>query len=276
MLPFSFSESLAWRRLKLPAAAAYTPERGRLLAALDDYLRGGGFPEVLAQPREADRRKTLHAYYQTVFYRDLLDRHGARARHVLEPMMRQVLEDYALPFSVSAFGRRLAAAGLPGSKRTIANCLRHLEEVFFVSSIEKFSYAPRRRLMNPRKVYLVDTGFGLLGGAFLEKRGALLENAVAVELLRRQRRAFYFRERRECDFILQEGTKASEAWQVCWELTRSNEEREIGGLLEAMESLGLRRGGILTYDQQETRRVRGRRIRVVPAWRWLLDLAGPV
>ncbi|MEK7270810.1 MAG: ATP-binding protein [Planctomycetota bacterium] len=274
LLPFSLREVLARRGLALDRAAWHTPERGRWLAAFDDYLRFGGFPEILAARQVSEKRKILQAYYQTVFYRDLLDRHGARSRHALEPMMRRFLEDYAALFSVSAFARDLAASGAPASKRTVANCLQHLTEAFFILANEKFSYSPRRRMMNPRKAYLIDPGFGLLGGAFTEKRGALLENAVAVELFRRQRRMFYFKERHECDFVLQEGTRASEAWQVCWEVHSGNERRELRGLLEAFETLKIRRGGILTYDQEGTRRVSGRTIRLVPAWKWMLGEDG--
>jgi predicted AAA+ superfamily ATPase len=273
MLPFSFREVLAFRRLDFEPAAWLTPERGRLLAAFDDFVRFGGFPETLSQPREADKRQILQTYYNTIFYKDLLDRHGTRARHVLEPLMRQLLEGSAGLFSISAFAGQLRAGGLPGSKRTIANCLRHLEEAFFILSNEKFSYSPRRRMMNPRKTYLIDTGLAVLGGAFSENRGALLENAAAVEFCRRGRRMFYFKERRECDFILQEGTRAAEAWQVCWEVTPRNERREMEGLREAFRALNIRRGGILTYDQNEKRSVDGRTVRLTPVWKWMLRTA---
>ena len=272
MLPFSFREILKYRRLSLDKVTLHTSERGRLLGIFDQYLRFGGFPETLANPHELEKRKLLQTYFQTIFYRDILDRHRIKARYVLEPMMRQLLEDYAALFSVSTFAKHLASTGLPGSKRTIANYLQYLEEAFFVIANEKFAYSPRRRMMNPRKVYLIDPGFGLLGGAFTEKRGALLENAVAVELFRQQRRMFYFKERYECDFIVQEGTRATEAWQVCWEVNAKNERRELRGFLEAVETLKIPRGGILTYDQEETLKADGHRVRLIPVWKWLLGL----
>lgn len=46
---------------------------------------------------------------------------------------------------------------------------------------EKFDFSPRKRMMNPKKVYLTDTGFSLLGGAFTENRGRL--PAEAPDLL---------------------------------------------------------------------------------------------
>lgn len=124
--------------------------------------------------------------------------------------------------------------------------------------------------MNPKKVYLTDTGFSLLGGAFTENRGRLLENVVAIELVRSRRRAMYFKGKGECDFILQEGTRPTDAWQACWEIGRSNEKREVNGLLAARRELGIDKGGILTYNQEGTRTLEGAKIALMPVWKWIL------
>ena len=121
--------------------------------------------------------------------------------------MNNILESYAAAFSISAFEKQLKGHGLAGSKRSIADYLRFLEEAFFLIALEKFDFSPRKRMMNPKKVYLTDTGFSLLGGAFTENRGRLLENAVAIELVRYRRRAMYFKGKGECDFIVQEGMR---------------------------------------------------------------------
>ena len=138
---------------------------------------------------------------------------------------------------------------------------------------EKFDYSPRKRMMNPKKIYLLDTGFSLLGGAFAENRGRLLENVVAVELYRRRLKTMYFKNKSECDFIVQKGTRPEEAWQVCWELNTTNEKRELKGLLEARRCLKIEKGGILTYNQEETRTIDGTAICLLPVWKWLLEYA---
>jgi len=184
--------------------------------------------------------------------------------------MRNMLESYASLFSISRFAEQLKSHGLPGSKRSIAEYLRRLQEAFFLLALEKFDFSPRKRMMNPKKTYLIDTGFSLLGGSFSENRGRLLENVVALELLRRRKRMMYFKGRGECDFVVQEGTRLSEAWQVCWELAGKTGERELNGLAEARRELKIGRGAILTYDQESAGSVEGKTIRVVPVWKWLL------
>jgi len=58
---------------------------------------------------------------------------------------------------------------------------------------------------------------------------------------------------------------------VCYELNSSNRDREIGGLLEAMNELKLDSGLIITFDQEEKIKSGGKSISVVPAWKWFLE-----
>lgn len=271
LLPFSFRELLAFRGMAWDTAMMHTPEHGRLVRVFEDFLEHGGFPEVCRRETAAERRGLLRNYYDTIYYRDVLDRHGIKARTVMDHMMSALLNGAAKSFSISAFERQLKAAGQEGSKRTLVHYLEFLREAFFVFTSEKYSPSVRKRMMNPRKVYLADTGFGLLAGGFPANRGRWLENAVALEWVRRGREFFYFKDRRECDFVLADAGRPVEAWQVCWSVAPENEKRELGGLAEAMTQLRVNAGGILTFDQEEEREIGGRSIRLRPMWKWLLE-----
>ncbi len=272
ILPFSFREFLRFRKIEWTPALLATPEVGIVLKAFDEYLRCGGFPELAGIEGETGKRRLLQSYFDTIFYKDILDRHGIRARHLLDLVMKNLLESYASAFSISAFEKQLKGHGLAGSKRSIADYLRFLEEAFFLIVIEKFDFSPRKRMMNPKKVYLMDTGFSLLGGAFVENRGRLLENIVAIELVRKRCRVMYFKSKGECDFIVREGAKPKEAWQVCWEVGRVSEKREINGLAAAHRELGIKKGGILTYNQEGTQTLARAKIPLFPVWKWLLGV----
>jgi len=219
-------------------------------------------------PDPLEKRQVLQAYYRTIFYRDVVERFSIKATHMLEELMGYVLETSSELFSISGFQKILKASGQPGSKRTLANYLRNLEEVFFIMASEKFSFSPRKRIMNPKKTYLIDPGFARLGSEFLESRGKSLEDAVAIQLLRTRRDAWYFAGRGECDFITTDMQGAREAVQVCWELSPRNEKRELGGLEEAMREARAGKGLIVTHDEEGTRRVGGRSVSVIPFWRW--------
>jgi predicted AAA+ superfamily ATPase len=273
MLPFSFSEVLALKGVEYSERTLHTPARGRLIGAFDEYLATGGFPEVVGKVIRAERRDTLQSYVRTIFYRDIVERHNVRATHILDAMMRHCLGAYADLFSVSAFEKGLKSAGLPGSKRTIATYLKYLEEAFFLLVHQKYSFSPRKRVMNPKKVYLLDPGFAMLSPGFSENRGKRLENVVAVELRRRGEECFYHHGRRECDFIITQDGRPRQAVQVCQELTDRNRRREIEGLADAAEALGTREALVLTFDQRETLVQDGLTATVRPVWEWLLGPA---
>ena len=270
MLPFSFSEFLRYRQISFSAASLGTAARGKVKGAFDDYIRHGGFPEVVMARSETERRKLLQNYFRSIFYRDIIERYNIKARYVLDALMTDVLETYAGIFSISGFEKQLRTNGIPGSKRTISNYLQYLQEAFFIMVNEKFSYSPRRRIMNPKKVYLSDSGFAALGRPFVENRGRILENVVATELFRRDTELFYFKGKNECDFVIKQGLHPVQAIQVCWEFNKRNEKRELRGLSEACSALDLKSGLLLTYAQEEQRTVNGLAISVEPVWKWLL------
>ena len=269
MMPFSFPEFLRFHGIPDDERTLLTPARGRVLKAFEHYLKEGGFPEVVKKETVPEKRELLQTYYRTIFFRDILERYNVKAKTLLEAVMRYSLNTFSDLFSISMFAKELKRQQLPGSKQTISNYLGYLQEVFFLTAHEKFSYSPRQRIMNPKKIYLLDTGFSLLSTNFSENRGKLLENAVAVEMFRRRAECFYYKGRRECDFIIKEGTKPKAAIQVCWELTPKNETRELRGLREAMNAFAIEEGFILTNDEERELTFESAKIQVMPVWKWL-------
>jgi len=60
---------------------------------------------------------------------------------------------------------------------------------------------------------------------------------VFIELKRREKQFFYFRNKGECDFVVSENKQIENIIQVCYELNQDNMKREINGLKEAMDEL---------------------------------------
>jgi len=267
MLPFSFPEFLRFKKIQVTPAMLHTESRGRLLAAFEEYLTGGGFPGAVACQSVLERRRLLQGYYQTTYYKDILERYDIRAKETLSALMRHVVDQAGELFSISAFTKTLKQRGIESSKRTVANYLSHLQEAFFVIATEKFAYSQRQRTANLVKCYLLDTGFKQLAVNFSANRGKLLENLVAIELRRRGKEFFYFRNKGECDFVLVEGNRPVSAIQVCWEIHEQNRKREIGGLREALAELDIADGRILSFDGKKS----VDEFSQTPVWQWLLD-----
>ncbi len=60
--------------------------------------------------------------------------------------------------------------------------------------------------------------------------------------------------------------------QVTWQLNVQNEERETKGLLDAMNSLKLNEGTIITFDQEDKIRINEKIIHIIPGWKWMSQL----
>ena len=75
----------------------------------------------------------------------------------------------------------------------------------------------------------------------------------------------------ECDFITRDENKKLDLYQVCFELNEDNKDREINGILTAMEYTKQMSGLILTLSQADELGFGKRTIYVKPVWQWLLE-----
>lgn len=155
---------------------------------------------------------------------------------------------------------------------TVKSILDTFEKAFVFFFVNKFDFSIKKQIQNPRKTYCVDNGFVTqVGFKFSEDKGGLLENIVFIELKRNGKDIYYFSEKGECDFLIRQGIKITETIQVCYELNEGNKEREISGLTEALEKFKLKKGLILTYDQEDEIKIKNKKIKIMPVWKWLLQ-----
>ena len=102
--------------------------------------------------------------------------------------------------------------------------------------------------------------------SFSADRGRMLENAVYQYLRRRGVDLYYFRENRECDFVVFTQKKCRQLIQVCEVLDQDTLKREVEGLHEAMKYFKMTEGYILTLNQKDYLEIEGLPIRVMPVF----------
>jgi len=146
--------------------------------------------------------------------------------------------------------------------------LTHPYLIFFT---KKFAYSLKEREVNPRKVYCIDTGLrNTISLRFSEDMGRLYENVVFLHLVQQGKEVFYWKNRNECDFLVRATRGPGEAIQVSHTMTEEVRDRELKGLLEAMEKFEIKSGLVVTGDYEARKRHRGKTVRFVPLWKWLL------
>lgn len=105
--------------------------------------------------------------------------------------------------------------------------------------------------------------------------GKLLENTIFLNLRRNKKIAdkiFYYQGTKECDFIVQKNDTITTLIQVTWTMeNKETRKREIQGLLEASKITGCNKLLIITNDEENEIESNGAKIKIVPAWKWLLE-----
>ncbi len=96
-------------------------------------------------------------------------------------------------------------------------------------------------------------------------------NFTFIELKRRGKEVYYWKNKHECDFLVKEGEEIKEAIQVCYDLTGENRDREIDGITEAMEEFRLGEGLVITGDLEGGAEISCGTVSYKPLWKWLLD-----
>jgi predicted AAA+ superfamily ATPase len=144
----------------------------------------------------------------------------------------------------------------------------YLEEAYLIFSLLRYSYKSTERIKSPKKIYAVDNG--LIKAKSIQtspNNGKLLENLVFTELVKQglkpNKEIFYYKTRnnREIDFVIKHSIQVQELIQVCYKITKENEEREIKSLLEASEELKSKELKIITYNDKE-REIKRKNIRI--------------
>ena len=114
----------------------------------------------------------------------------------------------------------------------------------------------------------------LVGFRSSEDRGRLMENIVFLHLKMLGKEIFFHKEQKECDFIIRQGNRVAEAIQVSSHLSDKKVRiRECDGLLDAIKTYDLKKGLILTENEEEMIEIEGYKIQVLPVWKWLLSSA---
>jgi hypothetical protein len=274
VFPLSFSEFLGFRGALPETEIDLVKQRLKVLRLLEEYMRWGGFPEVVLSESEARKRALLASYFSDIVVKDVAKRFGVREMEKLENLAGLSISNISTTHSLN---RLKEAIGV--SLDTVERFSEYLELARMFLSTRKFDYSKGRQLRSVRKVYAIDPGFfHVKGFRVSENYGRLAENIVAIELFRRASfnppaEIYYWRDyqQREVDFVIKKGLKVTGLIQVCWDVgDPETKKREVRGLVKAMEEFKLREGLILTEDFEGEEEVDGRRIVYRPLWKWLL------
>jgi hypothetical protein len=191
-----------------------------------DYLRRGGFPEVVEAGADADR--LLRQYFDDIVERDVRERLGARSSRPIRQVVQMVFESAGSELSL----RRVAAAtGV--AIDTAGVYVEACEAAYLLAGCSWFAFSERKRASRNRKYYPVDTA---LRRAVVtptgEDLGKSLECAVYLALRRRfGREVYYWRGKGEVDFVVRRADRIVPV-QVAWDGPAERHQRALDEFYE--------------------------------------------
>jgi predicted AAA+ superfamily ATPase len=250
LFPFSYSEYCQFLKLELNDNS------------FSNYLDDGGFPDYLKNKQ----KEYLQQLFRDIIYRDIIVRYSIRNANLMVEIALFLISNAAKEYSLNSIKKTFGV----GSTNSVANYVQWLEDAYLLFSVPRFSWSLKSVAVNPKKVYTIDTGFAQANSlSFTDDIGRLFENAIFLELRRKYKEIYYFREKGECDFIVKNGKEILYIIQVCAQVHPDNIKREVNGLIEALTFFDKEEGIIITLNQDDVILQDNKKIILIAAHNWL-------
>ena len=172
--PFSFQEFVTYHGLDDP----YT--------ALDRYMREGGMAGSYLYKNQEDKYTYIGEVFDTLILRDIRQKYNIRNQTLMDSVVDFLMDNIANLTSARNITEVLHKNKDTINHKTLGKYLEYLCNAFAFYKIRRYDIRGKKYLATNHKYYLSDHAFryAKLGTKNLD-HGRLLENIVAMELLRR-------------------------------------------------------------------------------------------
>ena len=172
--PFSFAEYITYYESK------------NTFDAFDEYLKWGGMPGSYPYKTPEQKRKYISDVYQTLIVRDIKQKFAIRNSPLLDNLTNYLMDTTGCQTSLRNIANTLNANGEKTNDKTISSYVEYLCNAFLFYRVRRYDIQSKRYLATQDKYYLCDYSFryARLGTKNMDY-GRILENIVAIELLRR-------------------------------------------------------------------------------------------
>jgi len=252
--PLTFREYLVFRGMVYKPIDLYEKELANLF---DEFILTQGFPELVGvKDRSVIRKYLRESIVEKVVFRDLLSLLEIRDISLLESLLNILTEEPGQLLEVSELAGELAV-----SRQTLSNYLSYLEQAFLVRKLYNYSTGRRKVERKLKKFYPTIVSADLPFRDDDLSRSRVFEWIVVNQL----KAEFFWRDRykNEVDVVL------TDAKPVPVEIKHG--KMDFSGMEAFMDRFKVDRGYAISLDKEDMRKIDGRTIFVVPAYKFLLN-----
>jgi len=266
IFPYSFKEYIAYHNVGTDFYN--TSVKANILHYFDKYTKSTAFPELI-DFEQSSQVKALHDYSDLIIYKDLVERFNISNRFLIKYFVKFLLSNISNPISINKSYNDFKSQGLSVSKDTLFQYLDHIADAFIVYPVNIFTDNMKEKNRNPLKIYSLDVGLNMLFTNNINI-GRIYENIVYMELRRYNENIFYYKAQQEVDFLIN-NINGIKLINVSYSISeKSTREREIKGLILAMNNLDVDNAILINNELEEEIKMGNKTISVVPLWKWLL------
>jgi predicted AAA+ superfamily ATPase len=195
LLPFSFAEYLEY------SGKTANPDR-----AFAEFMRTGGFPEAISLAREGENfaYEYLKTVFQNIYENDIRKRHTIYYETSYREVVRFLIDCVGSSVSAGNIAKVLTANGKKIDNKTVSKYIDTLVDSYLFYKVSRYDIKGKQHLATQEKYYPVDLGlrYALLGKELSADAGHLLENAIFLELQRRDEQVWIGKaDNTEVDFV---------------------------------------------------------------------------
>lgn len=233
VLPFSFAEYYEF---------ASNPPNFTKNESLADYIYNGALPQAINFRYSAPEQENdfIRAVLSTIVEKDIFKRHEFLNKQSFNKVLDFAFDSVGSMISPRSIADTLRTYGSIADKEAISNYLAYMAESYLLYKVPRYDVKGKKLLQTLDKYYLADTGLRKvrLGKKVSEDRGHLLENAVYLELRRRNHEVYAGKLRdKEIDFVVTDKKGYISYYQVAYSVTDSQTlERELAPLRAIRDS----------------------------------------
>jgi predicted AAA+ superfamily ATPase len=228
VFPLTFREFLTFKQSQFKIHG--TPVIKSVFASMDrlydEYMRYGGFPEVVLKEDSREKAKALEDIFTSFFQLEVLQLGDFRRNDIIRDLMLLLMQSTGSKLDILHISRDMKV-----SRPTLYDYLAFLEGTYFIKTIRSFSKGRSTEVRKMPKVYVCDTG---LANHFARlDEGHIFENSI-FQNLRVKGDLNYYQKKSgvEIDFILDK--------KNAYEVKINPSESDIRRMKKLSHELGLK------------------------------------